>query len=86
LFVILLKYEEKGCIKKKEVCAYKDQFPVAFLHNIANPFSLLWGKSISRCYIALSEKNKWNSLASADIKKMKETGGSISNMDTAGKC
>jgi len=71
LIFILLKFGEKGRIKKKVVCAYKDQCPVTFLHSTANHFSLLRDIPINQCCIGgtLSEKNTLNSLESTDIKK-----------------
>jgi hypothetical protein len=46
----MLNYREKASINKKEACAYRDHFPLAFLQNIANQFFLLWDKHISqRC-------------------------------------
>lgn len=57
--------------EKKDISAYGDQFPVAFLHNIANHF-LLWDKFISEHCICdiLSEKSKWENLANANVKKV----------------
>lgn len=70
-FFMVLKYRAKGSTKKKEVCAYKDQCPVAFLHGTANHCSLLQDILISQCCIGcvLSENNNLNSLESSDIKK-----------------
>jgi hypothetical protein len=58
---------------KREVCGYRDQFPVASQQNITNHFSLLWDKPISQQCIGdiCSEKYKRKNLAIANIKKVK---------------
>jgi hypothetical protein len=41
---------EKGRVKcwwRKDVCAYREQYSATRQQNIANNFSLLWGKTIS---------------------------------------
>jgi hypothetical protein len=42
---------------KKDVCAYKEQYPSASQQNIAHCFSLLWGiPTTHRCVGDMSEK------------------------------
>ena len=62
--------------EKKAVCAYRNQFPVASQQNTANHVALLWDKPISLYIICIiddtmSANNKWENLASANIKKVK---------------
>jgi hypothetical protein len=56
--------------ERKYVCVSRDQFLVVTEQNLANHFSWLWDKPISRCFIGdiLSESNKWENLANANIK------------------
>jgi hypothetical protein len=57
----------------KEVCTYRDHFPVTSQQNTANHISLSWDTAISWCHTGdvLKERTKWENLASADIKMMK---------------
>jgi hypothetical protein len=70
LHIMVRKNEGKSSDNKKEVCPFRDQFPVDFMKNIASHFSLVMRQPISRRYIgdALSEENKWKNLASANVK------------------
>jgi hypothetical protein len=46
-------------VRKKDVCAYKEQYLGANQQNIANYFSLSWGKTISRrCDADIVSKKK----------------------------
>jgi hypothetical protein len=58
--------------QKKEVCPYRHPLPAASQQNTANHFSLLWDTPISRRCSGdvLSEKSKWENLASAITKKV----------------
>lgn len=59
--------------ERKYVCPSRDQFLVVSDQNLANHFSWLWDKPISWCFIGdvLSESNKWENLASANLKMWK---------------
>jgi hypothetical protein len=51
-FILLVKYGvvRKAVLsvsEKKEVLAYRDQFPATSQQNIANHFCVLWGKPFS---------------------------------------
>jgi hypothetical protein len=65
------KQEELNISVKKKVSACRDQFPVASEQNTPNHCSLLWDKPISQGCNGdiLREKNKWEDLISANIKK-----------------
>lgn len=56
--------------ERKYVCASRHQSLVVTEQNLANHFSCLWDKPISRRFIGnvLSEGNKWENLASTNIK------------------
>jgi hypothetical protein len=74
------KYREADSSNKKELCDYAEQFPVAFLQDVSSQFLIL-GRCIGG---TLGEKNRWNNLVSANIKKTKGAKrenwrGSISN-------
>jgi hypothetical protein len=75
------------CVNKKEACAYRDQFPAACLQNIANQFSLLWDKHISRRCIGNTFSLQYCvDIGGADIKrtegaKCKRTEGSNRSME-----
>jgi hypothetical protein len=59
--------------EKKNVCAYKEQNPSASQQNIADYFSQLWGKPISRRCVGdiLSEKEKWENERCESVKRLK---------------
>jgi hypothetical protein len=63
----------KRAVLTTDRCAYRFQLSVAFLQNKVNHFSILWGRPTSGCCSGdtFGEKNMWNNLASAYIKKMK---------------
>jgi len=66
-----MKYGEKGSINKREVCAYREQFPAEFLQNTANQFSLLRNKHISqRCIGDTLSLHYCVDIGGADIKRM----------------
>jgi hypothetical protein len=73
-FILLLKNGGMKTLlninEKEKLCPYKDPFPVASQQNTLKPFSLLPVTPITRrCsgYV-LSEKSKWENLASANTK------------------
>jgi hypothetical protein len=45
-------------VEKKDVCAYKQQYPCASQQNIANYICLLWGKPM--CWPYSEWKNSFN--------------------------
>lgn len=59
--------------EKRDVCAYKEQYPGASQQNIANYFSVLWDKPISRRCVGdiLSEKERWKNERRKSVKRLK---------------
>ena len=57
--------------ERKDVCPYRNPFPVASQQNTAKRFSLLWDTPISRLCggDVLSEKSKWENLGNVNTKK-----------------
>ncbi|XP_021916826.1 tigger transposable element-derived protein 6-like [Zootermopsis nevadensis] len=59
--------------EKKDICAYKERYPCASQQNIANHFSRLWGKPLSRRCVGdiLSEREKWENERCENMKRLK---------------
>jgi len=71
-YILLVNMGKRAVLsisEHKEVCTYRDHFPVTSQQNMANHISLSWDTTVSWCRTGytLKEKTKWENLASANI-------------------